>query len=200
MEKISQKVARSLVENGNIRKEHEAVYQYALQSVLILGTNVLLSLLVGIVMGKIGYCMLFLCIMIPLRSNAGGYHAPNLVLCYIMSFTSLITTLLLADMDSLFGSVLLAAAAVVSAVFIFKYAPLDTKNRRLDENEKQRIGGKARWIVGAELLTGFLLLTVSSAVSYVIWGCILWCAVGYIAWFIEQRAETREKTKKNEIS
>ena len=193
MEKISQKVARRLVENGNIRKEYEAVYQYALKSVLILGTNVLLSLLIGIVLGKVGYCVLFLCAMIPLRSNAGGYHAPNLALCYILSFTSLITTLLLADMDSWSGGILLAVAAVVSTIIILKFAPLDTKNRRLDNKEKRRIGDKARWIVGAELTIGFLLLKINFSCSYVVWGVISWCAVGYMAWFIEQKAETREK-------
>lgn len=188
MEKLSQKVARSLVENGNISKEHEAVYQYALQSVLILGMNVLLSLLIGILLDRVGYCVLFLCAMIPLRSNAGGFHASNLAVCYILSFTSLVTTLLLVDKDDLYWVVILAAAAVVSAILIFIYAPLDTKNRRLDDDEKKRIGSKARWIVSAELLTGFLLLTVSPSASYMVWGAVSWCAVGYIAWFIEQKA------------
>lgn len=187
MEKLSQKVARSLVENGNIRKEHEAVYQYALQSVLILGINVLLSLLIGILLDRVGYCVLFLCAMIPLRSNAGGFHASNLAVCYILSFTSLVTTLLLVDKDDLYWVILLAAAAVVSAILIFIYAPLDTKNRRLDDDEKKRIGSKARWIVSVELLAGFLLLTVNPSASYMVWGAVLWCAVGYIAWFIEQK-------------
>lgn len=188
------------MENGNIRKEHEAVYQYALQSVLILGTNVLLSLLVGILLNRVGYCVLFLCAMIPLRSNAGGYHAPNLAACYILSFASLITTLLLVGKTDLYWMVILAASAVLSTVLIFLYAPLDTKNRRLDADEKKRIGNKARWIVSAEFLAGFLFLTVNPSASYMVWGAVSWCAVGYMAWFIEQKAETCGKAKKNETT
>ncbi|MCM1560808.1 MAG: accessory gene regulator B family protein [Butyrivibrio sp.] len=188
MEKLSQRVARSLAENGNIRKEHEAVYQYAFQSVLILGTNVLLSLFVGILLDRVGYCVLFLCAMIPLRSNAGGFHASNLAVCYILSFISLITTLLLAGKADSYPVLIMAAAALASTVLIFIYAPLDTKNRRLDDEEKKRIGRKARWIVSTEFMLGFFFLTVNPSASCMVWGAVLWCALGYIAWFIEQKA------------
>lgn len=198
MERLSQRVARSLVENGNISKEYEAVYQYALQSVLILGINVLLSILIGVLLDRVVYCIVFLCAMIPLRSNAGGYHASNLVVCYILSFTSLITTLLLVGKTDLYWIITLATVAVASTVLIFVYAPLDTENRRLDDDEKKRIGNKARRIVIAELLVGFLFLMVHSSFSCMIWGAVLWCAVGYIAWFIQQKAGMLGKTKKNE--
>lgn len=187
MEKLSRKVVRSLVENGNISKEHEAVYQYALQSVLILGANIALSLVIGLLMNRVGYCMIFLCAMIPLRSNAGGYHASNLAVCYILSFTALITTLLLVGKTEAHWLITLTAAASASAVLIFIHAPLDTGNRRLDDEEKKRIGSKARWIVITELLAGFLFLLVNPSVSYMVWGAISWCAVGYIAWFIQQK-------------
>ncbi len=180
-------MARSIVENGNIRKEYEAVYQYAFQSVLVLGINVLMSLVIGIILDRVGYCVLFLCAMIPLRSNAGCYHASNLAVCYILSFTSLITTLLLVDKTGSYCAAALATVAVVSTVLIIIYAPLDTKNRRLDDDERKRIGSKARWTVSVELLLGFLFLTVNSSASYMVWGAVSWCAVGYIAWFIQQK-------------
>lgn len=187
MEKLSRKVVRSLVENGNISKEHEAVYQYALQSVLILGANIALSLVIGLLMNRVGYCMIFLCAMIPLRSNAGGYHASNLAVCYVLSFTALITTLLLVGKTEPHWLITLTAAAAASAVLIFVHAPLDTGNRRLDDEEKKRIGSKARWIVITELLAGFLFLPVNPFVSYMVWGAVSWCAAGYIAWFVQQK-------------
>ena len=60
---------------------------------LILGGNILLSLMIGVCMGMPGYCVLFLCMLVPLRSDAGGYHAPNLFICYLLSFASLILTM-----------------------------------------------------------------------------------------------------------
>lgn len=88
MERFFEKITRALVENGNIREEEEEVYQYALKSMLILGGNILLSLMIGVCMGMPGYCVLFLCMLVPLRSDAGGYHAPNLFICYLLSFAS----------------------------------------------------------------------------------------------------------------
>ena len=93
MERFFEKITRALVENGNIREEEEEVYQYALKSMLILGGNILLSLMIGVCMGMPGYCVLFLCMLVPLRSDAGGYHAPNLFICYLLSFASLILTM-----------------------------------------------------------------------------------------------------------
>lgn len=187
MERLSRKVARSLVENGNISKEHEAVYQYAFQSVLILGINVLLSLLIGILLDRVIYCIVYLCVIIPLRSNAGGYHASNLVVCYVLSFISMITTLLMADKIGFYWMIALAIVAVASAVLIFIYAPLDTENRRLDDDEKKRTGGKARRIVITELLAGLLFLIAHPPIACIIWGAVSWCAIGYIAWFMQKR-------------
>ena len=70
MERFFEKITRALVENGNIREEEEEVYQYALKSMLILGGNILLSLMIGVCMGMPGYCVLFLCMLVPLRSDA----------------------------------------------------------------------------------------------------------------------------------
>ena len=65
MERFFEKITRALVENGNIREEEEEVYQYALKSMLILGGNILLSLMIGVCMGMPGYCVLFLCMLVP---------------------------------------------------------------------------------------------------------------------------------------
>lgn len=64
MERFFEKITRALVENGNIREEEEEVYQYALKSMLILGGNILLSLMIGVCMGMPGYCVLHLNITI----------------------------------------------------------------------------------------------------------------------------------------
>lgn len=197
MEKWFQKVTQSLVDNGNISKEYEAVYQYALQSVVILGVNILLSLLIGVFLRKLGYCALFLCAMIPLRSDAGGYHASNLFVCYLLSFASLVSTLCCVTEISTYWAFALALTAILSTIIIIRFAPLDTKNRRLDDSEKKSIGKRARITVCAELAAGFAFLAINRCAAYTVWSAILWCAVGYVAWFIEEKVgignERKEK-------
>lgn len=154
MERFFEKITRALVENGNIREEEEEVYQYALKSMLILGGNILLSLMIGVCMGMPGYCVLFLCMLVPLRSDAGGYHAPNLFICYLLSFASLILTMFWAKETSVFQLAIVSALALGSLLLIFLFAPLDSKNRPLEGQERKCIRKRARIVVCLEWITG----------------------------------------------
>ncbi len=187
MERVFQKITHSLVENGNINREYEAVYQYALQSVLILGLNILLSFLIGILLHKLGYCLLFLGAIILLRSDAGGYHAPNVVVCYLLSFLVLISSLLLVDRLNGPQAAALGTAAVISAAFLFQFAPLESENKPLSEIDRVVNKKRTRWLVSLELLAGFLLLAADPVAAYTMWAVIVWSGIGYLAWFIEKR-------------
>lgn len=193
MEKFFERVTKALIENGNIRKEDKEIYQYALKSALILGGNILLSLIIGICMGMPGYCVLFLCILIPLRSDAGGYHASNLFVCYVLSFASLILTMLGAKETSVFWLVAMSILALGTLLLIFFFAPLDSKNRPLEGEERRCIGKRARIIVCLEWIIGGMLLFVSPSAAYTVWSAIMWCGVGYIAWFMERKIEARDE-------
>lgn len=70
-------------------------------------------------MRKLGYCALFLCMLIPLRSDAGGYHAPNLFFCYLFSFTALTFTLLRAKEAGGLRLAVISVFALGSLLLIF---------------------------------------------------------------------------------
>lgn len=193
MERFFEKITRALVENGNIREEEEEVYQYALKSMLILGGNILLSLMIGVCMGMPGYCVLFLCMLVPLRSDAGGYHAPNLFICYLLSFASLILTMFWAKETSVFQLAIVSALALGALLLIFLFAPLDSKNRPLEGQERKCIRKRARIVVCLEWITGGLLLLVSPPAAYTVWSAIVWSGVGYIAWYLERKIEARDE-------
>ena len=193
MERFFEKITRALVENGNIREEEEEVYQYALKSMLILGGNILLSLMIGVCMGMPGYCVLFLCMLVPLRSDAGGYHAPNLFICYLLSFASLILTMFWSKETRVFQLANVSALALGSLLLIFLFAPLDSKNRPLEGQERKCIRKRARIVVCLEWITGGLLLLVSPPAAYTVWSAIVWSGVGYIAWYLERKIEARDE-------
>lgn len=187
MEKLFGKVTKALVENGNISKENEAAYQYALESMVILGGNIFLSLLIGIGMGMPEYCALFLCALIPLRSDAGGYHASDMLICYLLSVASLILTMLGIKEQNMNKTIIVAAAATVSFVCIFLFAPLDSKNKPIEGNDRKCIRKRARCIVCLEWIAGWLLLIVKPSAAYTVWSAVIWCAAGYAAWFVGER-------------
>lgn len=188
-------ITRALVENGNISKENEAVYQYALKSVLILGANILLSLFIGIGMGMPGYCVLFLCALIPLRSDAGGYHASNIFVCYLLSFASLILAMLWVREISLCRTVITSLSAFVSLICIFLYAPLESRNKPIEADERKCIRKRAGIIVCMEWIAGWLLFMIDPGAAYTVWSAVVWCAAGYPAWFIEKKIGTRDEKR-----
>lgn len=196
MEKLFGLITKALVENGNISEENEEVYQYALKSMLILGVNIALSLIIGICMGMPGYCVLFLCALIPLRSDAGGYHASNLIVCYLLSFASLILTMIWVKEISIFRTVITSVAAFVSLICIFLFAPLDSRNKPIEADEKECIRKRARMIVCLEWIAGWMIFMINSGAAYAVWSAVVWCAVGYPVWFIERKIGTRDEEHK----
>lgn len=192
MERLYKKLIKKLVDNGNICNEDQEIYQYALKSVLILGGNILLSLTIGVCMRRLGYCALFLCMLIPLRSDAGGYHAPNLFFCYLLSFTALIFTLLRAKEAGGLRLAVISVFALGSLLLIFLFAPLDSASRPLKGQERKVIRRRARIIVCVEWIIGGLLLVVSPPAAYTVWSAIVWSGVGYIAWLIQRKRRNRK--------
>ena len=71
--------------NGAIAGEDREVYEYTLKIIAILGGNIMISLLIGFGLGVPLYCMMLLFSIIVLRSDAGGYHADNMWVCYFLS-------------------------------------------------------------------------------------------------------------------
>ena len=189
MNKFLYKIVSALEENGSIEKEHEEVYLYVLNSIFILGANLMISLLIGIVMGLPLFCILFLGTLIPLRSSAGGYHAGNWVTCHFLSCATLVLTLLWIKFTFPFQSLLTLIMAAPAGFFVFLFALLDDDNKPLGETEKQYNRKKTRITVSAAMLLGVSCLFISEKAAYAILGAVIWCGFGYGAWFIKNDLE-----------
>ncbi|MBD5480387.1 MAG: accessory gene regulator B family protein [Lachnospiraceae bacterium] len=193
MGKIFEKITHNLVQNGNIREEDEDVYQYAMKSILVLGGNILLSLIIGVWMEVPGYCLLFLGAIILLRSDAGGYHASNLVVCYILSLVSLMLTMFIVKEEIVQYPFIMVVLSFIASMCILRFAPLDSKGKPIEKDERQYIRRRAQITVCLEWGMGVLLVTINSQAAYAIWFAIIWCAVGYAGWFVDRKIRTKHE-------
>lgn len=183
MNKFLYKIVSVLEENGSIAEENEEVYLYVLNGIFILGANLMISLLIGFVMGLPMFCILFLSALIPLRSSAGGYHAGNWVTCHFLSCATLALTLLWIKSSFPYQAPLTFIGAATAGFFVFFLAPLEDENKPLEEREKQYNRKKAQIVVIVELLLGAACFFLSEKVAYAVWGAVIWCGIGYVAWF-----------------
>lgn len=186
MNKIFTRIVNSLIDNGNIQKEDAEVYIFTLNSIVILGCNIITSIIIGFLLEVPLYCMVFLLAVIFIRSYAGGYHASNYVVCFIMSYIVLVSVLLfikyinLEKIEDVFSFI-----AVVSGVLLLRFAPLTDANRTLTIREKTEIGKRARWITIIELFTGLLFIKLNIKMGYSILFSVIVCAMGYLFYWIK---------------
>lgn len=102
-------------------------------------------------------------------AGSRGYHAPGWMSCYFLSCGILVLTLLWIKAEFAYQTCLTIAAALAAGMGIFLFAPLEDKNKPLEEAEKKVIGKKARIIVVTELILGMVFLAVNQRAAYAVW-------------------------------
>lgn len=195
MRKIFEGIVNFMEENGSIQSEYKDVYIFALQTIVVYAFNIGTGVVIGVFMKEFLYCMIFLAAFILLRQEAGGYNAPGWKSCYFLSCGILVLTLLWIKEEFIYQTYITMIAALVAGIGIFLFAPLEDKNKPLEEEEKKALGKKARIIVVTELVVGMVFLMVNKKVAYAVWGAVIWCGVSYLAWsvrYMEKNGKNRE--------
>lgn len=195
MRNIFERIVDFMEENGSIQTEYRDVYVYALQTIVVYFFNIGTGVIIGVFMGEFLYCMIFLIAFILLREEAGGYHAPGWKSCYFLSCGILVLTLLWIKEEVIYQTYITMIAALAAGTGIFLFAPLEDKNRPLEEEEKKAIGKKARIIVVTELIVGMVFLMVNKKAAYAVLGAVIWCGVSYLAWSVKRYTEKNGKNR-----
>ena len=173
------------------------IYLFALQTVAVYAFNIGTGVVIGAAFGELLYCMIFLIAFMLLRQEAGGYHAPGWMSCYFLSCGILVLTLLWIKAEFAYQTCLTIAAALAAGMGIFLFAPLEDKNKPLEEAEKKVIGKKARIIVVTELILGMVFLAVNQRAAYAVLGAVIWCGVSYLAWSVKRYTEKNGKSRED---
>ena len=174
-------------ENGSIDYKYRDVYVYAVQTVFAYIFNILSGVAIGIAMGEVLPCILFLIAVIPLREHAGGYHASGWVSCYFLSCMVLVLALMWGKINFTGRSHMTLTAAMLAGAYVFGEAPLEDENKPLEEDEKKRIGKKAKIIVCMEIITGTMLLYWERKFAYAVLSAVNWCGIGLLTWHVKKK-------------
>lgn len=189
MLKLSEKLIGFMETNQTISEEDREVYEYALESVWILGGNIVTSLLIGFGLKVPWYCVLLLLAIIFLRSDAGGYHATTVWRCYVMSCMVLVLSLLWVKAEIPCQAAITVCMAIPSYLMILRNAPLEAENKPLNEMEKRIIGRRARVIATIEMAAGLACFLIDKKAAYAILCAIMSCGAGYVGWFIQKKVK-----------
>ena len=148
---ISERITDSLIETGAAKREDKALYEYGIRMGIMLLLNAAAAILIGSFAGMAWQCILFLIAYHSIRSYAGGYHAGNPTVCFLLSIPMMLIVLCSIKIAP-WTSFVFIIAVFCSAAAIEWLAPATEPHRHLKEQEKIIYKRKAR--ISSAVITG----------------------------------------------
>lgn len=159
--KLAKSTAHFFSANRIIPSEDEEVYAYGMELLYSTISNIVISLILGIITDTLFEIFLFLSSFILLRDCIGGYHAKTHLGCMSIFCTVLIGFILIVKfMPDFLCIVFFIGSNLLSALVAFVFAPIEHPNKPLTEIEKAKLckRGKSTYVV---LLSISLILLCS---------------------------------------
>lgn len=168
MEKLLDEAIDFIKENVKTKSDEEIeIIRYGLEIFFLKIFFFAITLVVGIIMHSFLECLIFNLLFSSVRSFAGGYHAPTRKKCFFESLVVIVCVLTVFKMvliyEFLYRIVILFY--IVSVVVVFKFAPIDTENKKIDGHELKLFRKKTRIVVVLEMM---ILIIFSCCGKYVI--------------------------------
>lgn len=133
---ISSSMTKWLIRHVTIDTEDYELYQYAINSLIMSVAPLILTMIIGALMGKILQGVIFSIPFICIRKFSGGYHAKKEWICIVSSCLLVAFSLLVLSYikcNWLFHIITCGFSLLLMAV-----SPVDSQARMLDDLEKKQ--------------------------------------------------------------
>lgn len=100
-DRISAFITDTLIEGKIIKIEERNLYLYCFGTLIEMTANLITTLIIGALLGKIVAALFFMLVFISLRSTAGGYHCETAGKCYLLSMAVYLAVILTYDYVSI---------------------------------------------------------------------------------------------------
>lgn len=136
---LSSKLTEYLCRNSIIDSEKAEIYQYGYEVFISGMIGFIIAGTIGTVSGHFIESLIFLAFFVPLRQLCGGYHADSYLKCNIV-FTAVFVAVLAGACFITKAFVLPAGIFCCAFTFVIMLmlAPIENKNKPLDEEQKVR--------------------------------------------------------------
>lgn len=137
-EKLSKKISSDLTDRGLINKEYLESYAYSLEFLFDMILFNISLIILGAVLRRIIPAVIFIAVMTPIKTVAGGAHGRSRISCEIISYSIFLVIILLPAIISpdpvicFFLSALLASGIII-------LSPVDTSARKRVSNNRKRL-------------------------------------------------------------
>ncbi|MBD5544813.1 MAG: accessory gene regulator B family protein [Lachnospiraceae bacterium] len=134
MERISRNLTNWLIFQKVIIEEEREVYEYGIFQMIMNALDTISILVLAFLLHEAAAACCYMAAFVMLRKYAGGFHAKSVLGCYTLTVTSSITMLLIIKFISIPETMLITLWAITGLI-IFLFAPVQNRNKILDEVE-----------------------------------------------------------------
>lgn len=135
MERISQELTNWLVSKKVIVAEENDIYAYGIFQMMMNIFDTISILVLAILFHKVRVSLCYITCFCLLRKYAGGYHAKSVIGCYTASVGTAFIIFIIISYCRMPMAVI-AATWLVSGIIVFLFAPVQNRNKELDEVER----------------------------------------------------------------
>lgn len=160
----------TLFEQGSSAEESREQYIYGAELLISSLVDFIILIVTGYVFDRLPETIVFLLFFCPLRSCAGGYHAPSYLSCtLIFSIYYVLVCMMVQVMPAEIQMVVIALSVLV----VLFFAPVEDPNKKLGKRRK-KVREKCLCTMGVELivymvvvsLLGFSMLSTYVTISF----------------------------------
>lgn len=136
MKACARQLTTWLIKKQAVIPEDRELYEYAIYSLFLTLSPLLLVLCIGVVIGMLKESIILILPFMAIRKFSGGYHAKSSLVCLICSSVILLLFLLLTNILNTGYFLHIIFLACTGSLSFF--SPIDSENRKLDISEKKR--------------------------------------------------------------
>lgn len=176
MEQLIDKIIDAMKKSDSLTDDEEIVRR----GLEIIGIKIFFAVIIiiaGLLLGCFFESILFTIAFTSLRQYSGGYHADSQRKCFVLSTLMLIISLSVIKVIKIFPQLILPLSIItfISIIYIFAAAPIDTPNKRLDNDEIRVYGKRARIFAAILTITAAVLcfFDINAFASAVMTGIVM---------------------------
>lgn len=132
---IERYISAKLIEYEAIAPEDEDLYCYAVHCLFLAVIPFVISMVIGVLLGKAPECLWIVVPFMLMRKFSGGHHAKTQLRCFLESscamYVAIEASVFLTD-----GSAV-RIGMVLAVLWLAVFSPIDSENRRLSSQQKK---------------------------------------------------------------
>ena len=135
---FAEKISNKMVNRGIVQSEDAELYQYGIENSITVAGNLLASVLLGILTGRLGIVLVFLLFYSSLRSYSGGVHCKSKLGCFILSMLVLLVPVFSYKwVMEMVAFPVLIVVGVIAIVVVLVLSPVESISKPLDDEERK---------------------------------------------------------------